>query len=641
MISAKEISKNIKEISKTAAPGPDKITLRELTKIDPHCNHLRELFNLWLLTGMIPDSVKNCRTVLIAKSAIPERLGDINNWRPITIGSIILRLFSRIITSRLAKACPINPRQRGFIRSAGCSENLKLLQLIIRHAKSQHQSLGVVFVDLAKAFDTVSHAHIISALEQRGVDQHIIALIKNMYHNVTTNIPLKGGHSDSIKIQIGVKQGDPMSPLLFNLAVDPLLCKLQECGEGFQIHSQNITALAFADDLVLLSNSWEGMMKNIEIVETFCNLTGLKTQGEKCHGFYIQPTKDSYKINDCPAWPINGTPLNMIDPGSSEKYLGMNIDPWVGISKPELLSKVKNWLHRIDRAPLKPFQKVEILRTYAMPRLIYSADQANVKITHLETLDQEIRSAVKQWLHLPPSTCDAILYASNRDGGFGLLRFSKLIPSVQARRLHRLAQSPDEVITTIVRLEGIEKEYEKLWVKAGGRKDKIPSIWDPRTVFRLPNEVGGEEVTSEWEAPAPKNIYPKPCNWRKDEFNNWTKLASQDMIFVKDKQALVVDVTIRYESNPSSLSEAAAGKVQKYKHLTQQVQELTNATQVKFVGFPIGARELVKYGKEYEDTSDSENVPKLSAATKKTRPSYADVAARAPRDPPKQREKSW
>ncbi|NXF30548.1 POLR protein, partial [Nyctibius bracteatus] len=93
-----------------------------------------------------------------------------------------------ILTARLTKACPINPRQRGFIRSAGCAENLKLLQLPLRYAKRKHRSLGMVFVDLAKAFETVSHSHIIAALKQRGVDKHIVALIKNIYENVNTYI---------------------------------------------------------------------------------------------------------------------------------------------------------------------------------------------------------------------------------------------------------------------------------------------------------------------------------------------------------------------------------------------------------------------------------------------------------------------
>ncbi|NXT42188.1 PO22 protein, partial [Pelecanoides urinatrix] len=93
-----------------------------------------------------------------------------------------------ILTARLTKACPINPPQRGFIRSSGSAENSKSLQLLIRNARKEHQPLEVVFVDLAKAFDTVSHFHIITALKQKGMDKHIIALITNLYHNINTDI---------------------------------------------------------------------------------------------------------------------------------------------------------------------------------------------------------------------------------------------------------------------------------------------------------------------------------------------------------------------------------------------------------------------------------------------------------------------
>ncbi|NWT93022.1 PO22 protein, partial [Urocynchramus pylzowi] len=92
-----------------------------------------------------------------------------------------------ILTAKLTKACPLNPRQRGFIRVAGCSENLKLLQTIIWSTKREYKPLGVVLVDIAKAFDTVSHQHILHALQQREVDPHIINLVSNMYEDICTN----------------------------------------------------------------------------------------------------------------------------------------------------------------------------------------------------------------------------------------------------------------------------------------------------------------------------------------------------------------------------------------------------------------------------------------------------------------------
>ncbi|NXE03225.1 PO21 protein, partial [Chaetorhynchus papuensis] len=93
-----------------------------------------------------------------------------------------------IATARLGRACPINPRQRGFISASGCSENLKLLQLLVRCAKREHRDLGVVFVDIAKAFDTVCHQHILAGLTQRRVNSHVVHLISEMYKNITTYI---------------------------------------------------------------------------------------------------------------------------------------------------------------------------------------------------------------------------------------------------------------------------------------------------------------------------------------------------------------------------------------------------------------------------------------------------------------------
>ncbi|NXK39550.1 PO21 protein, partial [Piprites chloris] len=124
------------------------------------------------------------------------------------------------------------------------------------------------------------HQHILMGLKQKGVDPHIIHIVKNMHENIYNWIDTKYGKSDQINMQVGVKQGDPMSLLLFDPAVDPLLSKLEECGNGFQQGKNIITVMALAEDLVLLSGSWEGMKNNIKILETY-ELTGLRTQEEK------------------------------------------------------------------------------------------------------------------------------------------------------------------------------------------------------------------------------------------------------------------------------------------------------------------------------------------------------------------------
>uniref|UniRef100_A0A8B9QGS0 Reverse transcriptase domain-containing protein n=1 Tax=Apteryx owenii TaxID=8824 RepID=A0A8B9QGS0_APTOW len=272
MISSKEVLKNIAEMNKNSTPGPDDLSLRDVIKKDPQGSQLAELFNLWLLARRIPYRIKECRMILIPKSDDPSKIEDMNNWRPITIGSVILRLFSRILTARLRRACLSNSCQRGFTAAPSCAENLKLLQVLIRH----HKTLAVVFVDLAKAFDSVNHHHILEVVREKSIDGHILDIIADTYNNCATRLEVGETCSEKVEILTRVKQGDPMSPLLFNLAVDSLLCKLEEIKEGFKHGNSSVSSLAFVDDLVLLSDSWDGMQKSIQVVEEFCHTTGLK-----------------------------------------------------------------------------------------------------------------------------------------------------------------------------------------------------------------------------------------------------------------------------------------------------------------------------------------------------------------------------
>lgn len=133
MIMEKEVVKNSGEMRKGSAPGPDGCTAGHLIKLNPKYALLTDTFNLWLACGKIPDALQKCWTVLIPKSSNMDKLWDVNNWRPITI--VMLRSFSRILMVRLTCACPINPKQRGFIHDSGCSENLKLYSLWLNTQK--------------------------------------------------------------------------------------------------------------------------------------------------------------------------------------------------------------------------------------------------------------------------------------------------------------------------------------------------------------------------------------------------------------------------------------------------------------------------------------------------------------------------
>ena len=178
-------------IKQKAQGGIDGLQKCDLIAWDPYGEKLALLFNSWFTAGLIPECVKEGRTVLLPKSSDPLSLDDPANWRPITIGSMLLRPFSKVLHERWSAACTINKRQRGFIRAPGCSENLHILQSVVDACWMEKRPLAVVLIDVAKAFDSVAHEHLLTVLTELGLDEHITGLIRSFYTNGTTRIEVE------------------------------------------------------------------------------------------------------------------------------------------------------------------------------------------------------------------------------------------------------------------------------------------------------------------------------------------------------------------------------------------------------------------------------------------------------------------
>ena len=155
-ISPAEVLKARKESKRGSAAGPDGVDKVSLVKWDPSGVKLARMYTRFLVTQKIPESLKKNRTALIPKSSDATALQVVSNWRPITIGSMVLRLFSSILYKRLSQACATCVRQKGFSTTPGCSENLLVVEGALKSSSKTGLPLAMVFIDLAKAFDCLS-----------------------------------------------------------------------------------------------------------------------------------------------------------------------------------------------------------------------------------------------------------------------------------------------------------------------------------------------------------------------------------------------------------------------------------------------------------------------------------------------------
>jgi len=182
-------------------------------------------------------------------------------------------------------------RQKAFRLADGGFQNVNIVTNILKQVRKRRHQANVVFLDLAKAFDTVQHASIVRALQRKGFGNHDISVVKDLYTETTTIFEVGQSRSILINIRNGVKQGCPLSPLLSNLIMDELIEELYKMGAGVVLEDQKVAILAFADDLVLMADSDYDMQKLLKAAEAFFDARGLKVNVKKYSGLRVLPAK--------------------------------------------------------------------------------------------------------------------------------------------------------------------------------------------------------------------------------------------------------------------------------------------------------------------------------------------------------------
>ena len=149
----------------------------------------------------------------------------------------------------------MDDQQRGFLAGMdGCKGNTVLLDALLRSRYQQLKSTFAATLGLARAFDSVEHSVIRRAAEAAGIPPLLIEYLKNIYASSTTTLSVTDWSTQPIKVTRGATQGNPLSPVIFNLGIDQLFRSLpQECGSTY--NRKTVRSMAFADVLVLLADS--------------------------------------------------------------------------------------------------------------------------------------------------------------------------------------------------------------------------------------------------------------------------------------------------------------------------------------------------------------------------------------------------
>ena len=221
---------------------------------------------------------------------------DVNCYRGITINSCLSKLFMLILNNRLQSFCDqknvIRFNQIGFRKSFRSADHIFTLKTLIDQSFDDGEPLHVCFVDFKKAYDSVWRDGLFLKLLDIDANPKFVRLLKNIYSSSSLAVKIPGGRSTIFPSNVGLKQGCNLSPLLFNIFINDFLTQTSiPFTHSPLLKDIPINALMYADDLVLMSKSEDGLQNLLDMLQNFTESWFLQVNKTKTKCVHFSKTK--------------------------------------------------------------------------------------------------------------------------------------------------------------------------------------------------------------------------------------------------------------------------------------------------------------------------------------------------------------
>jgi len=415
-IREEEVRTSIKKLKTGKAPGLDEIPGDYLKIADTYITpFLTELFNVLYEKQYFPETWNQSAIIPLHKSG--DKLNP-SNYRGISLLSIVSKLFTAILTSRLRKWAEENKKfcveQAGFRSDHSTIDHVfTLYSIAVKNVYAGGRGkLYVAFVDYKKAFDSVDRSCLWQILEKLGLSTKFISMLKAIYSHVQACVRWDNTVSDLFECPLGVKQGAVESPIIFSLYISYVADFVREHGRhGVQLlpGMMEIFSLLFADDVVLLSTTPVGLQCQINNLCTMSKRLGLSINTQKTKAMVFR--RGGF-LGQREKWFLNDKGLEVVN---RFKYLG-----FIFTTKLSISAALEGQIVKAKQKTVQLFKAMWNLRTIntnvfvrlfdaqVQPALLYAAElwglntKVDVERAHL--------FACKRFLNIPCRSPNCMVY---------------------------------------------------------------------------------------------------------------------------------------------------------------------------------------------------------------------------------------
>lgn len=317
---------------------------------------------------LLPPSMRNSHLVLLPKTPQSGPIPSTSDFRPISLLSSDYKILARILAHRLETALSpvVGPHQTCGFKGRTINSNLHWMRTACEAGELGLAPLAVLQLDLRKAFDRVQRPFLFTLLRHCGVGDAMMEWIQICYTQITTSIIVNGQVGTPIMVQNSVRQGCPMSPLLFALYLEPL-CRMVAAStkiEGLVMGGRELRVLAYADDVALICTTAAQAGEVLRLAHRFCGFSGAELNLEKSEGAWLGCWER--KSRKC---------FNMRWSDRVETYLGVKIGVGQAVA-PRWKAKVDaaEWkLHPWRNRNISIYARSLLCNMVAYPAILYAA----------------------------------------------------------------------------------------------------------------------------------------------------------------------------------------------------------------------------------------------------------------------------
>jgi len=432
-ITVKEALTALKQMAKkkNRSPGTDGLSFEFLLYFwDKIKNEIVDSFNTALEEGELAISQKRGIIRLLPKQGDCRKL---ENWRPIALLNTDYKILTKCLALRLEPVLPsiIHENQTGYVKGRYIGTNIRRMWDIIQETERTQTPGIALFVDFRKAFDTLEWNYLEKALMTFEFGPIFRRWVSVLYKNSCSCVINNGFTSDWFTLKRGVRQGDPLSGLLFILGLELLACKLRSDTSivGITINNQITNNLMYADDTTIFANSVTSARRALATIETFGQFSGLQASKKKTEAMWIGGYKER-----------KDKPLDVHWPDKPIKCLGVHFSydkaKCEELDFNEKLTKMDNILKVWSGRNLTLIGRILIYKCLAVSKLIYNCSV----LTTPPNFERKVNAIGLNfvWNHKPHKVKFSTLIAEKDKGGLKMMDFASMVKALRASWVGRI-----------------------------------------------------------------------------------------------------------------------------------------------------------------------------------------------------------